>query len=314
MRMSANVLFAALTLAGVAGAEPPRLIIDTDMSTDCDDVGATCIAHALMDRGEVNLIAVVHDTVGAYKGPFDATVRGSYVDDLVQRFPGAITNASQAPDALQVYRKALASSPDTSVWISSIGFTTNLEALLKSPPDDISPLSGPDLVKNKVKGIAWMGGRYPASTPGEPSPEHNFGYHDIGSSTAFTVENWPSSVPIVFLGWEVGAPIVTGGSMTNHTPLSNPCRAAYIDHSGAGNDRSSWDPATTLFAVRGAEAFYSEHSTGRNKVSSPDGNNQWVETGVSQNQSYLVLTASAEAVKTAIDDLLLAPPLLRRAE
>lgn len=60
--MSANVLFAALTLAGVAGAEPPRLIIDTDMSTDCDDVGATCIAHALMDRGEVNLIAVVHDT------------------------------------------------------------------------------------------------------------------------------------------------------------------------------------------------------------------------------------------------------------
>lgn len=40
--------------------------------------------------------------VGAYKGPFDATVRGSYVDDLVQRFPGAITNASQAPDALQV--------------------------------------------------------------------------------------------------------------------------------------------------------------------------------------------------------------------
>lgn len=43
-------------------AAVPRLIIDTDMSTDCDDVGATCIAHALMDRGEVDLIAVVHDT------------------------------------------------------------------------------------------------------------------------------------------------------------------------------------------------------------------------------------------------------------
>lgn len=40
----------------------PRLIIDTDMSTDCDDVGATCIAHAMMDRGEVELIAVVHNT------------------------------------------------------------------------------------------------------------------------------------------------------------------------------------------------------------------------------------------------------------
>ena len=39
-----------------------RLIIDTDMSSDCDDVGAVCIAHALMDRGEAELVAVVHNT------------------------------------------------------------------------------------------------------------------------------------------------------------------------------------------------------------------------------------------------------------
>jgi len=41
-----------------------RLIIDTDMSTDCDDVGALCMAHALMSRGEVRALAgslvVVH--------------------------------------------------------------------------------------------------------------------------------------------------------------------------------------------------------------------------------------------------------------
>jgi hypothetical protein len=50
----------------------------------------------------------------------------------------------------QVYRTALAGSPDNSVWISSIGFTTNLEVLLKSPPDSVSPLSGHDLVAAKV--------------------------------------------------------------------------------------------------------------------------------------------------------------------
>ena len=32
------------------------------MSSDCDDVGAVCMAHALMDAGEAELLAVVHNT------------------------------------------------------------------------------------------------------------------------------------------------------------------------------------------------------------------------------------------------------------
>jgi hypothetical protein len=248
--------------------------------------------------------------VGAYKGPFDAWLRGPYVDDLVTRFPGRITNASQARDALDVYRQALATSQNNSVWISSIGFTTNLEALLKSEADRWSPLDGAQLIAAKVLGVAWMGGRYPASTPGGPglpSPEHNFGFNGIGPSTAFTVEAWPQSVPIHFLGFEVGAAVGSGGVMTNHTPPTNPCRAAYIDHSGAGNDRWSWDPATTLFAVRGSEAFYTLHTTGHNAVGQ-DGNNRWIETGRAENQSYLVLTSNASAVKAAINALLVASP------
>ena len=48
---------------GITSSLPPqRLIIDTDMSTDCDDVGAVCMANALMDAGEVDLLAVVHNT------------------------------------------------------------------------------------------------------------------------------------------------------------------------------------------------------------------------------------------------------------
>ena len=43
-------------------AGPVPLIIDTDMSFDVDDVGAICIAHALMDRGEADLLAVVHSS------------------------------------------------------------------------------------------------------------------------------------------------------------------------------------------------------------------------------------------------------------
>eukprot|EP00966_Prymnesium_polylepis_P138181 3193168-Prymnesium_polylepis.1 len=41
---------------------PVPLIIDTDMSFDVDDVGAVCIAHALMARGEAELLAVMHSS------------------------------------------------------------------------------------------------------------------------------------------------------------------------------------------------------------------------------------------------------------
>lgn len=42
--------------------EPVPLIIDSDMSFDVDDVGAACLAHALVDAGEVDLLATIFDT------------------------------------------------------------------------------------------------------------------------------------------------------------------------------------------------------------------------------------------------------------
>ena len=41
---------------------PERIIVDTDMSVDVDDVGALCLAHALQDRNEAEILAVTHNT------------------------------------------------------------------------------------------------------------------------------------------------------------------------------------------------------------------------------------------------------------
>eukprot|EP00966_Prymnesium_polylepis_P170943 3951543-Prymnesium_polylepis.1 len=49
---------------------------------------------------------------------------------------------------------------DHSVVIAAIGFTTNIAALLRSPPDEISPLSGTELVSKKVRQVIWQGGLY----------------------------------------------------------------------------------------------------------------------------------------------------------
>jgi hypothetical protein len=36
-----------------------RIILDTDMSGDCDDAGALALLHALADQGECEILATV---------------------------------------------------------------------------------------------------------------------------------------------------------------------------------------------------------------------------------------------------------------
>ena len=109
--------------------------------------------------------------------------------------------------------------------------------------------------------------------------------------------------------------------MSSKTPEANPCRRAYIDHQhGPNKDRESWDPATTLVAVRGLVAFKDVFTVrgadGRNRVDAKDGTNAWSDQGHDAKQCYLELSGvddagrakSAEAVKDAIDDLLTRKP------
>ncbi len=49
-------LMAVDALADVSG--PVRLIFDTDIQGDADDVGAVAVAHALADSGEAEILAV----------------------------------------------------------------------------------------------------------------------------------------------------------------------------------------------------------------------------------------------------------------
>ena len=64
MKILAGVLFAVgLTLAGFA-AEPVKVIFDTDMLTDFDDVGALACLHAMADAGECEILATVSSTRG----------------------------------------------------------------------------------------------------------------------------------------------------------------------------------------------------------------------------------------------------------
>eukprot|EP00041_Stephanoeca_diplocostata_P009696 m.151136 g.151136 ORF g.151136 m.151136 type:complete len:366 (+) comp17852_c0_seq1:120-1217(+) len=338
-----------------------NLIIDTDMSGDVDDVLAVCIANQMHKRKEINLAAVVHNTglhegvgavsvlnhyyghddvrIGAYKGTFgnphdvpplapNRTVAGPYVAGLVKSFPSPIQNYSQVPEALSVYRQTLAEAEDSSVVISSIGFLVNIAALLESGPDNVSSMTGIELVAKKVKLAAVMGGQYPAS----PTHEWNFGggcTHKTACpttphATSVFLTKWPSNVPLVFNGFEVGVmfqtgePLLHANSTCRAATSTNPCGAAIRFYSNwhptaLATGRYSWDPSTTLFAARGPLDFYSVHATGMNTENADTGANAWTNStqppGGEGKQAYLILKdGAADNVADAINELLCMPP------
>lgn len=367
------VVRAASTTTDPLAAAPVKLIIDTDIGgggcNDVDDVVALCIGHALEQRGEAQLLAIVQNTaalqsagvisvlnhfygnddlpIGAYNiSTVGATLEQEaplpYVPLLVNGWPSKIKNTSQVPSAVSVYREALASQANRSVTIASIGILTNLAALLKSKPDAHSPLNGLDLVRQKVKLLAVMGGKYggmhgahgggaECNLCGGGRNVHNLATASAASS--YVAAQWPMESKLIWSGFEVGVSVQSGGSafqekcavaaeckQNPNITQCDPCAAALISYYGAPNrSRYSWDPLTTLVAVRGAAggSTYECHGCdgpkgccdGRNVIDPLTGNNTWT-LGPRTNQTFLVLpdSAAATAAGAAIDELLCQPP------
>jgi len=312
--------------------EVVKLVIDTDMDFDVDDVGALCAAHALETLGEAQIMAIVHNvgypkaigavsvinhyygrdniSLGAFKGKFGENIAGPYIDDLVDNFESPIKHYDQVDDAVQVLRKTLAKAEDNSIVIVSVGFLNNIAQLLLSQDDNISNLSGYELVAKKVKSVFIMGGYYPES---DLFSEFNFncGENFMGdaeecfSSAKTAVSMMPPQVRMVFSGFEVGFGVMSGGALTSCAAEDNPCRKAYIDVVGTNHDRSSWDPLTLVAAVRGAAAVSCEETGvgGKNEVLE-DGNNFWInDVEGGSNQTYLTLNDPV-APGLVIDELL----------
>lgn len=265
---------------------PVNVIFDTDISTDVDDVGAVAVLHALADRGDVVIHGMMVSSGDPWSGPcLDAlntwygrekiavggviakgvSEESKYTQAIASSYPH---NMEKVTDSVALYRKLLAGQPDHSITIISVGYLTNLANLLNSEADDISPLDGKELVKNKIRLLVCMGGTYPSGR------EWNF-YQD-SQSTADVVDNWPGF--ILFSGYERGVSVLTGAGLRNSTE-PNPVRRAYELYNGISN-RPSWDQLTVLIGSVNGEPladvpnFYSVHR-GINQIND-DGSNEWL--------------------------------------
>ncbi|MBI1246333.1 nucleoside hydrolase [bacterium] len=257
------------------------VIFDTDIGNDCDDVLALAMLHALESRGECKLLAVTitkdnelaapfvdsvntfygrgdipigvcHSGVTPQVGKFNVLARATDNGKLL--YPHDLESGKQAPDAVQVLRKALAGQKDHSVVICQVGFSTNLANLLDSPGDDISPLDGKGLVAKKVRLLSIMAAAFtkiPDNKTGELKPYREYNvFKDIPSARKLA-DKWPT--PIVWSGFEIGlnlkyphTSIEQDFNYVEHHPVAE----AYELYIPPPHDRPTWDLTSVLYALR----------------------------------------------------------------
>jgi pyrimidine-specific ribonucleoside hydrolase len=302
-----------------------KIIFDTDLGPDYDDVGALAFLHAMADSGKVDILATVssnkHDLVApsinvinTYFGRGELPVGapktngvnlGSsqhWADSIVDRYPHSIKSTSDVADAVEIYRKTLSAQPDKSVTIVTVGFLTNLNNLLKSEPDNFSNLTGKNLVIRKVKRLVSMAGRFPAG--------REFNIYMDSSASKYVYDNWPGE--IIFTGFEIGSEIHTGLKLINSDIKNSPVKDVFkisIPLSAEDkNGRMSWDETAVLIGVYGTERFF---DTVRGKIIvNPDGSNTW-ENSTDGKQVYVKQKMPVSQISSFIEARMMHQPVLK---
>ena len=252
------------------------------MGSDCDDAGAQALLHAYADLDKVDILACVYssgkvqygagvvEAINRYYGRPDIPVGayhltdvGDSVDKMLAaelvtsgRFGNEIVHNTDAPEMTRLLRGVLARQPDQSVVYITVGHTKGLYDLLRSPADDISGLSGEQLVKTKIEKWVALGALRADNEDGEYRKDWNFFFNGTALYTDYLVDHFPT--PVFYIS--AGNDVLTGKSLEN-TPRSNIVREAYVSWLGnyfgktLSDQRPSWDLAAVYYAVEGDGDF-----------------------------------------------------------
>ena len=273
-------IVAVLAFAGQVGAEevnrcPVKIILDTDIGNDVDDVLAISMLHALQTRQACELVAVTVNKPDELAGPFVDALNFFYgwtnipiacvppnpreetskflplvnVEDQGRlRYPHRLMLGSDSPVPSLLLRQTLSAAPDGSLVLVQVGYFSVFAALLDTPGDAISPLTGRELIKRKVKFLSIMGGGF-KQTPGIDHLREFNVIKDLPAAKKLTAE-WPT--PIVWSGFEIGiavtfpsVSIVRDFCYVTHHPASE----AYRLYNPPPHERPAWDLTSVLYAV-----------------------------------------------------------------
>jgi hypothetical protein len=336
LRLSASAAFAMLlaccTLVGPAAraAAPAKIIFDTDIGNDVDDVLALSVLHALQSRGDCELLAVTITKPDELAGPFVDAINHFYgrpgipigythaalknerskflqlaeaQDNGKPRYPHRLRRSSDAPEATQVLRQVLSRQPDHSVAMVQVGYFSNFAALLDTPGDTYSPLSGGELVRDKVKLLSVMAGSFQTN-------RHDLEFNVVQDLAAarHLAKAWPT--PIVWSGFEIGIalpyPAVSVERDFSYVP-HHPVAEAYCLYNPPPHERPTWDLTSALYAVLPDRGYFGLSSPGKVTVEA-DGFTRFTPAQQGRDH-YLTLTEpQAPRVKEALVQLASQPP------
>ena len=260
----------------------PLVILDADICSSADDLFSMEMLYRYDEQKMCRLLGVVVNREGEANAVF-ADVMNSYfghpdmpiglvrngienpkvwidyakvaymteADSITPMFARSVDQYENLPDGYRLYRRLLSQQPDHSVSIVSIGFVTCLAQLLQSEADEYSPLSGVELVRQKVKCIYLQGGVF-----GEAEEsDYNFA-QGITFAQAF-FELWPKSVDMVFSPMEVGQTVeytpeqvIADVSWTDCHPI----KQVYMT-CDCNTGQRMWDPMCVIQAVEGDSLF-----------------------------------------------------------
>jgi inosine-uridine nucleoside N-ribohydrolase len=289
-RWLAAVLWMGLALGGWAG--PVKIIFDTDIGNDVDDVLALSVLHALQSRGQCELIGVTVTKPAELAGPFVDVMNTFYgrpgipigcvrpaagepegkflplaetKDGGGWRYPHRLLRGEDAPEPATLLRRLLAGAENGSIVVVQVGYFSNLAALLESAGDGISPLGGVELVKNKVKLLSVMAGAFQPKLQAEHFVEFNV-IKDIPSARTVAA-HWPT--PIVWSGAEIGAavPYPAVSILRDFAYVAHhPAAEAYCLYNPPPHERPTWDLTAALYAVLGDRHYFDLSPAGRVEV------------------------------------------------
>jgi hypothetical protein len=336
LRMSSTLLagfiLACCTVlwAGAGRAAPVKVIFDTDVGNDVDDVLALSVLHALQSRGECELLAVTITKPDELAGPFVDAVNTFYrrpgipigftcskltnhpskflplaevKDGRKLRYPHRLKWSSDAPEATALLRKILSRQPGRSVVLVQVGYFSNFATLLDTPGDVSSPLPGRELVRQKVKLLSVMAGSFRTT-------HHDREYNVVQDLPAAKklARDWPT--PVVWSGFEIGIavpyPAVSierdFGYVAHH-----PAAEAYRLYNPPPHERPTWDLTSVLYAVRPERDYFGLSSPGRVTVEE-DGFTRFEPAPEGRDRYLLLREAQVVRVKEALAQLASQPP------
>lgn len=263
-----------------------KVILDTDIGPDCDDVGAITLLNRWADEYGYEIAGIVNctsnrygtacvDAICTYLGRPDVLI-GEYKPEgfnaeglkynkyIAENFPNKYINGEKtAMDSSDLYEKILSESEDDGVIIVTVGMLNTVWNAYEKDPE---------LFAKKVHAVVPMAAEY------KNGHEYNIFCHTEAAKNF--CEKFPGDV--FFSGLELGVDIMTGFEKGDD---SNPIVKSYELYCGESRTRNSWDLVTVMFAVFGTEKYFGLTETG--KVIIDDNGNNTYEESADGNHAYI---------------------------